>query len=543
MTGVLKGSKTQAMASKSSPKPAEEAYDHHVNKWLVAIAVIFGVLMSTIDSSVVNVALPNIQGNLGATQQEVTWISTGYMISVVILMPLTNWLSRRFGRKNIYITSLIIFTLSSMACGSARTLPELVAWRIVQGMGAGCLQPIAQSIILEAFPPAERGMANGLFGFVVLFGPAIGPTLGGYITDNISWPWIFYVNLPIGIAGVLFASRYLWDPPYMRGDTSMKVDGVGIGLLALGLASFQTVLEQGQTEDWFNSGMIVFGTVVTVVALCAFVWWELHSDNPAVDLRVLKDPTYAAGTFVGAVIMAGLFSSIFLLPQYMQTLLGLTATQSGIAMMPRSLVMIVAMPLLGVFYNKIGPKFLLFAGMILAVVSVFAMTTFTLQSSTTDVILPQLFQGLAFAMTFISLTTVTLMHVPRTKMTSASGLNNLVRQLGGSFGMTIFVTILTRHIDKARSALIPNFTVTSHAFAQRLGAYTGFFHLHGYSFSAARTAGLLAINGIATRQAVMLSYEYVFACISVLFVICIPLLFFLNANSPVEVKPSMAVAE
>jgi DHA2 family multidrug resistance protein len=261
-------------------------------------------------------------------------------------------------------------------------------------------------------------MANGLFGFVVLFGPAIGPTLGGYITDNISWPWIFYVNLPIGIVGILFAMRFLWDPPYMRGDKTIRVDGVGIGLLAVGLASFQTVLEQGETEDWFSSNLIVLGVILTVIALSGFVYWERRQKEPAVELGVLRDKTFAAGTFIGALIMAAMFSSLFLLPQFMQTMLGLTATQSGIAMMPRSLVMIVCMPIIGSLYNRLGGKFLLFTGMGLAAFSQWQMTTFTLDSSLVDIILPQMLQGVAFAMVFIALTTVSLLHIPKMKMTS-----------------------------------------------------------------------------------------------------------------------------
>jgi DHA2 family multidrug resistance protein len=260
MTSALSVKKTDNTPGDKPPSPsttgdqtATQAAAGAENKWLVSLAVIFGVLMSAIDTSVVNVALPDIQGNVGATQQEITWISTGYLISVVILMPLTAWLSMRFGRKRVYLTSLVIFVAASFMCGISRSLVELVLWRVIQGMGAGTLQPLAQAIFREAFPPQEQGMAMGLFGFVVLFGPAIGPTLGGYITDNFNWPWIFFINLPIGVIGFLVAMRYLHDPNYERGVEHSPVDFYGIGFLTVGLAALQTVLEQGQEDDWFSS--------------------------------------------------------------------------------------------------------------------------------------------------------------------------------------------------------------------------------------------------------------------------------------------------
>ena len=459
----------------AQPPYAAAAEEEHPNKYLVSLAVIFGVLMSAIDTSVVNVAMPEIQGNVGATQQEVTWISTGYMISVVILMPLTNWLSVRFGRKNVYLSSLVIFVLSSLMCGISHTLVELVFWRVIQGCGAGTLQPLAQAIFREAFPPQEQGIAMGIFGFVVLFGPAIGPTLGGYITDNYSWPWIFFINLPIGVIGLLVAIRYLYDPPYMRGGVKTKIDGIGIGLLAVGLASMQTVLEQGETEDWFNSSAIIAGSILAAVTLIAFVIWEWRHEDPAVDLKILKDPTFSSGTIIGGILGVGLFASLFLLPQYMQTLLQFTATQSGLALMPRSLAMMLVMPIAGVFYNKLGPKLLIGSGLLLTIYSQITMAHFTLDTGAQDILIPQVMQGVGFGLVFVALSTVALSNIPRAKMTSAAGLNNLIRQLGGSFGTSIVVTILTRQTDIARANLVPNLQGTNPAFREDSGRVAGWF--------------------------------------------------------------------
>lgn len=493
------------------------------NKWLVSMAVIFGVLMSTIDTSVVNVALPDIQGYVGATQQEITWISTGYLISVVILMPLTHWLSVRFGRKKVYLTSLVIFTASSFMCGTQRSLDGLILWRVIQGLGAGTLQPLAQAIFRQAFPAEEQGMAMGVFGFVVLFGPAIGPTLGGYITDNYDWPWIFFINIPIGIIGFLVAMRFLHDPPFEQGGSKEPVDGIGILLLAVGLATLQTVLEQGQEDDWFESTFIAAFTAISVVSLIGFVWWELTTKRPAVDLRIMKNFTFTAGTIIGAILGVGLFASLFLLPQYMQLLLGFTATQSGLALMPRSLVMMAMMPVAGALYNRLGARIMITVGLIITTYSQWIMGHFTLQTGDHDILVPQMLQGVGFALIFVSLSTAALSTIERSKMTSATGLYNLIRQLGGSFGTAIVVTMLTRHIDQARSALVGNISVSNPNFVQQLDGMAAAFAHQGFSFSTARQMALEAIDGILSQQSAMLAYDHAFLWIGILFVVCLPL--------------------
>ncbi|HEY3331225.1 MAG TPA: DHA2 family efflux MFS transporter permease subunit [Capsulimonadaceae bacterium] len=529
-------------AAKLTPKGAStdtlSLDEEHPNKYLISMAVIFGVLMSAIDTSVVNVALPEIQGNVGATQQEITWISTGYMISVVILMPLTNWLSLRFGRKNVYIGSLVLFTLSSLLCGISHSLTELIIWRVVQGMGAGTLQPLAQAIFREAFPPEEQGIAMGIFGFVVLFGPAIGPTLGGYITDNFSWPWIFFINLPIGIIGLAVAMRYLYDPPYMRGGQSGKIDAVGIGLLAVGLASLQVVLEQGQTEDWFNSPAIIAGSILAAITLIVFVFYEWNHEDPAVDLKVLKDPTFASGTIIGGILGVGLFASLFLLPQYMQILLRFTATQSGLTLMPRSLTMMIMMPIAGALYNRLGAKTMIGSGLVLCVYSQYLMAMFTLQTSTSEILIPQVIQGVGFGLVFVALSTVALANIPRAKMTSAAGLNNLIRQLGGSFGTSVVVTVLTRQNDVARANLVANLQPTNQAFQERVAGIQHMFSMHGYGPGAAHEAALRLLNGQLVRQTEMLGYEYIFMGIGLLFVACLPLVFILK--QPKKMEPTAA---
>ena len=498
------------------------------SKWMVSLAVVFGVLMTTIDTSVVNVALPIIQGNVGATQQEITWISTGYLISVVILMPLTNWLAATFGRKMVYLSSLVLFTGASLMCGLSHTLTALIFWRVIQGFGAGTLQPLAQAIFREAFPPEQQGVAMGIFGFLVLFGPAIGPTLGGWITDSYSWEWIFLINIPIGIIGFLVATRYLHDPPYEHGKQRPRVDVPGIILLSIGLATLQTVLEQGEADDWFQSTFIVVFSIIAAVTLSAFIWWELKTDHPAVDLRVLKDKAFASATVIGGLLGVGLFSSLFLLPQFMQTLLGFTATQSGLSLMPRSLMMMVMMPVGGILYNRLGARFMIFSGLLLSIYSQWIMGHFTLQTGASDILVPQLIQGVGFALVFVALSTAALANIPKEKMTSATGLNNLIRQLGGSFGTAYVVVLLTQHLAMARADLVTRTSAADPVYIQRLHGLAASFHASGLPIDRANKAAIAAIDGLINRQAAMLTCDYLFFWIGLLFFVCLPLVFLMK---------------
>jgi MFS transporter, DHA2 family, multidrug resistance protein len=444
-------------------------------------------------------------------------------------MPLTNWLSVRFGRKRVYLVSLVVFTASSFMCGVSSTLGELILWRLVQGMGAGTLQPLAQAIFREAFPPDEQGIAMGAFGFVVLSGPAIGPTLGGWVTDNYSWPWIFFINIPIGIIGFVVAVRVLRDPPHMRGGRQMQVDGMGIGLLAVGLAALQIVLEQGETEDWFSSPFIAITAAVSALSLAGFVWRELSFDSPAVDLRILKNVPFTAGSIMGGMLGIGLFAGLFLLPQYMQLMLGFSATQAGIALMPRSLAMMAMMPVAGILFNRLGPRLMITTGLVLVAYSQWVMGHFTLQTSAVQILSPQLVQGVGFAVMFVALSTTALAGIERRKMTSATGLYNLIRQLGGSFGTALVVTLLNRKTAAARAALVVSATPYSQPFMDRWHALTGALVRRGYAEETARAAALGLIDRIVQIQAIMIAYDYIFIGIGLLFLACLPLAIFLKA--------------
>jgi MFS transporter, DHA2 family, multidrug resistance protein len=519
----------------STPTPAEEGAQRRtevrpVNPWLVTVAVTVGTLMGALDTSIVNVALPYIRANLGVTVTEVTWISTGYIIALVIIMPLTAWLGATFGRKRVYMTCLALFTAASFFCGAARSLMTLLLFRVIQGAGAGALQPTEQAILRETFPVEKQAMAMGLYGLAVMIGPAIGPTVGGWITDNYNWPWIFYINIPIGIVGLWLVNRFVHDPPYLKAQRGQAgVDAVGIGLLAVGLGALQTVLEEGQVQDWFSSNLIRTLTVIAAAALLFFVWWELRTPKPAVDLTVLKNASFTTGTVIGGILGVSLYASLFLLPLFMQELLGYPATKSGLVLMPRSLVMLALMPVAGALYNRLGPKLMIGSGLLVAGFAPIMMSHFTLETGGMPLFWPQVIQGLGFVLIFVALSTTALAGIERPKLTSATGLYNLLRQLGGSFGTAIFATMLERLQQSNHALLAGHINPYSPAFVQRSQAIQQGFIAQGIDPWNARLKALRLLEGMVSQQAAVLAFERIFFMIGLLFFACLPLVFLLKA--------------
>ncbi len=507
------------------------------NKWLVTVSVSFGTLMGAIDSSIVNVALPQLRGAVGATIQEITWITTGFAIATVIVMPLTAFLGRLFGQKRVYLASLALFILGSALCGVSQTLPQIVLFRVLQGLGAGALQPTEQAILRQTFPPREQGMAMALFAMAVMLGPAIGPTLGGYIVDNYHWSWIFFINLPVGALGLLMVTRFVHEPEDIREANKAaavaqrkNLDWQGIALLAVGLAALQYLLEEGQQDDWFESRAIVGCAVVAALGIAAFVWRELTAPAPAVNLRLFRDKVFTSGTLIGSVMFAMLFVSIFLLPVFMQEMLGFTATQSGLALMPRVLVMMVATPIVGRLYNHVSPRLLVGMGVVLVSLGSFALGQVTLQTTSGGIIHAIVIQGVGFAFLFVPLTTAALSNVPRTRLADATGLNSLLRQIGGSIGVAVFATLLSRYAVHARAAIAAHLTPERPEVLQRLSQMQAFFASHGYDLASAKSAALKALAGAATKQSMVLSFEKVFYLCGIVFLLVLPLLFFLKAN-------------
>ncbi len=519
-----------------------------VNKWLVTVSITFGTLMGAIDASIVNVAVPHLTGSLGVTVEQITWVTTGFVIATVMIMPLTGFLARLFGQKRVYMSSLVLFVVGSAFCGMARTLPLLVFFRVLQGLGAGALQPTEQAILRQTFPPKEQGMAMALFGMAVVLGPAFGPTLGGYIVDNYSWPWIFYINVPIGAVSLLMVSRFVHEPPDVRAALHVmaerqrkNMDWAGIALLVVALGTMQYVLEEGNRNDWFASGEIKTIALIAVVSLVMLVVRELSARVPAVDVALFRDMVFFSGTMIGAVMFAMLMAVTFLLPLFMQLLLGFSATQSGLALMPRSLTMLVVMPMVGRIYNHVSPRIVVAFGILLFAYTAWQMGHYTLASSARDIVNVLIIQGVAFSCLFIPLTTVALSTIPRHRLPDATGLNSLLRQTGGSAGLAVFATLIARFATRARDAMLASVTLDRPAVAARFAALQQSLAAHGFSPGAARSTAARMLDGVLRQQAMVLAFERLFYLAGILFLCVLPLVFFLKTPKHAEAEVHMEI--
>jgi DHA2 family multidrug resistance protein len=503
------------------------------DKWIITLTVMIGTIMSALDTSIVNVALPYMRGSLGASLEEITWVATGYILSNVIIMPIVGMLSARYGRKKFYLFSIIIFTISSMLCGIAWDLTSMVVFRVAQGIGGGVLIPVSQAILRETFPPEEQGKAMGLYGFGVVLGPAFGPTLGGWLTDHFSWPWIFYINVPIGILNILMVMRYIKDPHYLVREKG-RIDFLGLGLMTLGLGALQILLERGEREAWFESDMVRALLTVSIAALALFIWRELTCEKPAVDLRILKDVNFSSGSLIGGLLGMGLFGSLFLLPMFLQQLLGYPALDSGIALMPRSLAMAIAMPVAGRFYNKAGPKVLIGTGLIVTAFSFYEFSRLSLVIGYWDIFFPQFLQGIGFGLIFVALSTAALSTIDRRQMTAAAGLYNVVRQVFGSIGIAIAASQLTKAMTTYHALLAEKVTEYGETGSSWLGAVTGAMRGQGADPSSARHMAVTFLDSELSRQAGMMAYNHMYLLITSLFIISFPLIFFLKSNKKLE---------
>jgi len=504
-----------------SPRP--------VHKWVVTGTVLLGTIMAVLDSSIVNVALPDMSGTLGASVSEITWVVTGYILANVIIMPIIALLSERYGRKRFYIFNVALFTVTSMLCGFARTLPLMVGFRILQGIGGGVLITVSQAILRETFPPEEQGLAMGLYGMGVVLAPAVGPTLGGWLTDQYSWPWIFFINVPIGILSILLVLRYIEDPPYMR-RVKRPLDLPGLALMTMGLGALQLMLEKGAEKDWFESGMIVALGVTALTGLALFVWRELVTEHPAVDLSLSKNIPFTSATVLGGVLGMGLYGSLFILPLFLQRLLGYTAMASGLAMMPRSLTMAVIMPISGKLYNRIGARGLVASGLLVSAFSFYELSRLTTETSTGALLWPQVWQGVGFGLIFVALSTAALSTVERPRITAASGLYNVVRQIFGSVGIALAATQLstgaTRYHALLSERITPYAESTRRWIAATGGGLVGTAPAPGPA--SGRSLSLLDLDVL--RQATVLAYDHAFFLVALLFFLSVPLAFLLTGR-------------
>jgi MFS transporter, DHA2 family, multidrug resistance protein len=498
-----------------------------INKWLITITVMLPTIMEIVDTSVANVALPHMQGSLNAGTDEVTWVLTSYLVSNAVILPMTGWLGRMFGRKRFLITCITLFSLASLLCGAAPNLATLIFFRVLQGAAGGALIPTSQAILMETFPPREQGMAMAIFGVGAMFGPIVGPALGGWITDNLNWRWIFYINIPIGVLAVIMATYFIFDPPYMRRQ-KMPIDFWGLGLLTIGLGTLQVLLDKGQQEDWFNSPLILACSIVSCVALLLLVYVELKNKHPIVNLRLFRNVSFSAGNFIMFMVGFCLYSSIVLIPLFLQTLMGYDATLAGMVLAPGGVATLLTMPLVGAYIQRGDGRKVVFIGLLIGAASMFMMQRLTLDASYWDFVWPRVILGLGLAMIFVPLTTVTLSTISREEMGNATGMFNLLRNMGGSVGIAIAATLIARFSQFYQNSLVGHITPYSLQTQAHLAGLKKAAILGGIDPATAGKVSLAALYGVVRRQAGILAYNHIFWIVGLVFLAVIPLLVLLK---------------
>jgi DHA2 family multidrug resistance protein len=498
----------------------EEVYRH---RYLIAFAVVSASVLELVDTSIVNVAIPHMMGNLGATLDEIAWVSTGYIVANVIILPLTSWLSDRFGRRNYYTGSIILFTAASFLCGNAQTLGELVAARVLQGIGGGALISTAQAILFDVFPLKERGKAMAIFGMGVMVGPTLGPTLGGWITDNYSWPWIFYINIPLGILAGLMTWRYVPEPehPNARAD---HVDWLGLLLLILGIGALQVMLERGESKDWFESPEIRVEAIVAAISLVAFVWHELTADHPVVELRILRNRQLSAGVVFGLILGFAIYASVFALPVFLQSLRGYTAWDTGKVILPGAVASAITMAISGRLTGKVDARYMILSGVGLFFWAMWLHYHFTLEIGMHDLLLPMILRGVGLGLIFVPLTQVAVADLRPQQLAQGTGLFNLSRQLGGSFGIAVAATLLSRFTEQSREGLRAHLALTEPATASWLQGAMARMQQLGGSMEEARAKAYALLDYQLHLQASVIAFEKVFLVMGVTFVCALPLL-------------------
>lgn len=437
------------------------------DKWLITLSVMIPTLLEILDTSIANVALGHIQGSLSAGQDEVTWVLTSYLVSNAVVIPMSGWLARLMGRKNYLMASVAVFTASSMLCGLAQSLEALILFRIIQGIGGGGLQSMSQAILLETFPPAQRGLAMGIYAMGAVLGPVLGPLLGGWITDNYSWIWIFYINVPLGVVALAMCWTFVFDPPYQqRRSAGEKVDYQGLALLSVGLGCLQVVLDTGQQDDWFASAHIVVLSVVAAACLSILIWWELRHPSPIINLRTFRLRNFAAGNVVMFFGFFAFFGSIVLLPMYLQNLMGYTSYLAGLVLGPSGAIMLLLLPFVGKLSEKMDARFLLCFGLVVSGLSLVYMSRFTLQIDIGTAMMGRNIQAIGIAFFFVPLSFLTMAFIPREYMNDASALFSLLRNLGGSFGTAFVTTILARRAQFHQHRLVEHLSPYDPALTQ-----------------------------------------------------------------------------
>lgn len=496
-------------------------------KWAIAVTVALGALLEIIDTTIVNVALTDMQASLGATLSEISWVVSSYAVANVIILPLTAWLGDRFGKKRYFIFSMAAFTIASMLCGVATNLPLLIVARVLQGLGGGGLLAKAQAILFETFPKEEQAMAQALFGVVVIAGPAIGPTLGGYIVTNLDWRWIFFINLPVGIVAVMMSAAFLPEDKKDK-KPAHGIDWTAIAMLAVGLGCLQTMLEEGQDEDWFQSRFIVALFVTAIVSLTAFVIRELEHPHPVVDLRVLRYRSLWAGSILSVVVGMGLYGAMFSVPIFAQSILRLTSQQTGMLLLPGAITSAFMMPIAGKLLQKFDPRHLLAIGSVILIFAVWQLGRLTPQTGSDDFFWPLVIRSIGTPLMFLPLSMAALGSIPKEEVGAATGFYNLTRQLGGSIGVAILTAILSQRQSFHQAVLVEKMASTDPRVLDRLRMLTASFVARGFDIADAKGKAVALLQGSARAQAAVMSFNDTFTLTAFLLMGTLPLIFLLG---------------
>lgn len=536
------------MATATLPKAALRQRIHHSsvegwhpkhNPWLIALTVTLATFMEVLDTSIANVALPHIAGSLGASQEEATWVLTSYLVSSAIILPISGWLSDRFGRKRFYMTCVTLFTVCSLLCGIAPSLPFLILARVLQGLGGGGLAPSEQAILADTFPVEQRGQAFAIYGMAVVAAPAIGPTLGGWITDNFNWHWIFFINLPIGILSLLLSNRMVEDPPYLvkKRAESRPVDTTGLALIALGVGCLEFVLDKGQEKDWFSDRAITAMFMTAVITLLVFVWWEWRHNDPIVDIKLLKNRNFGTAVAFQFVLGMVLFSTTVLIPQFLQGLIGYTAERAGMALSAGALVLMLMMPISGRLVSKLDPRMMVSIGFAATSIALFNMTRLDLNVSFGHIAMMRVYQVLGLSFIFIPISTLNYVGVPQGKNNQISSFSNFARNFGGSMGTALLTTFLTRTQQTHQSTLTGNLISGGYAYESFLAQTKSALMAAGQGATQASNAALGHMYQELLRQSAMLSYQNAFYVLGVVVALLVPWPFVMR-RPPRRAKPA-----
>jgi DHA2 family multidrug resistance protein len=502
--------------------PAPGGARPQVSPWVTAISVMAGTFMVVLDSTVVNVSLPHIAGSLSATVEESTWALTTYLAANAVILPITGWLANFFGRKRLLIVAVSGFTAASIMCGLAPSLHVLILWRAIQGLTGGVMQPLSQAVLLEAFPPRERGKAMGFWGLGIVAAPIFGPVIGGWLTDQWSWRWVFYINIPVGVVAVTLISIFIFDPPYIRRG-SARIDYWGIGLLTVGVGALQIGLDRGQEEDWFSSGLITVLLAVAAACLVALIAHELTVRHPVVDLGVFKERTFASGVALITLVGFVLYGSLVLLPILLQTLMGYSAFKAGVAMAPRGIGSALAMPIAGLLTARIDPRKLLGGGLATGAASLMWLASLNSNAGYWDLFWPQFVQGIAFGLLFVPLTTITMDPIPKEAMGNATSLYNVMRNIGASTGIALIQTFVARQQQLHIARLAEHVNPYDNATVLLLARLKAAFAAAGADAVTAARRAAAAVWGMVQRQAAIMSFLDAFLLLGALFIVLLPL--------------------